>query len=48
MPACACAVVVRVIDAFVDRLDLSELGFERTIAAASGPATCCDLYLELS
>jgi len=24
----------------VDSLALSELGFERTVAAASGPATC--------
>ncbi len=27
---------VRVIDAFVDGLDLTELGFERAIAAATG------------
>lgn len=30
------AALVRVVDAFVDRLDLSELGFERTVAAATG------------
>jgi hypothetical protein len=28
--------LVRVVDAFVDSLDLSELGFERTIAASTG------------
>ncbi|CAN7652098.1 IS1182 family transposase [Phenylobacterium sp. LjRoot225] len=28
--------LVRVVDAFVDSLDLSELGFERTVAAATG------------
>lgn len=30
------AALVRVVDAFVDSLDLSELGFERTVAAATG------------
>jgi transposase len=28
--------LVRVVDAFVDTLDLSELGFERTVPAATG------------
>jgi transposase len=28
--------LVRVLDAFVESLDLSELGFERTIAASTG------------
>jgi len=28
--------LVRVVDAFVDSLDLSELGFDRTVAAATG------------
>jgi len=30
------AALVRVVDAFVDSLDRSELGFERTVAAATG------------
>ena len=41
---------VRVIDAFVESLDLSELGFERTIAASTGrpgfrPADMLRLYI---
>jgi len=28
--------LVRVVDAFVDSLDLTELGFDRTVAAATG------------
>lgn len=38
--------LVRVIDAFVDKLDLSRLGFERVVAEATGdrpiiPPCCC-------
>lgn len=38
--------LVRVIDAFVETLDLTALGFERTVSAPTGrpgyhPATCC-------
>jgi transposase len=31
--------LVRVVDAFVDSLDLNELGFERTVAADKAPST---------
>ncbi len=42
--------LVRVVDAFVDSLDLSELGFERTVAAATGrpgfrPGDMLKLYI---
>jgi transposase len=42
--------LVRVVDAFVDSLDLSELGFERTVAAPIGrpasvrPICCASIY----
>jgi len=37
------AALVRVVDAFVDSLDLSELGFERTVAYATGLSNVRDV-----